>query len=238
MATKRVAVTGGVKIILSLLGVFLLFSVGMAQEKKLDNQKDKESYSMGYQFGQNMKSQGTEVNMDVYLAAIRDGLAGKDPVVSREEIRSILGELQQKAVVAHQKELKDLAEKNLPGSVAFMEENKKKDGVKTLPSGLQYKILVEGTGKTPKKTDTVTVQYRVTIVGGKESDTFDTGGKPQTMQVDKVIPGWTEALQLMKEGSKWQLFVPPNLAYGESGMGPVPPNTVLIFDVELISISG
>jgi FKBP-type peptidyl-prolyl cis-trans isomerase FklB len=228
----------GMKIFLSLLGVFLLFSVGAADEKqKLNDRKDKESYSLGYQFGQSLKYQGLEINLDVYTAGIRDALGGKDSLMSQEEIRSTVGEVQKRFVAARQKELKEMAEKNLADSKTFMEENKKKDGVKTLPSGLQYKILVEGTGRIPKETDTVTVHYRGTLIGDKEIDNSYSRGKPQVLQVDKVVPGWTEALRMMKEGSKWQLFIPPELGYGEQGVGPIPPNSTLIFELELISIN-
>jgi FKBP-type peptidyl-prolyl cis-trans isomerase FklB len=115
-------------------------------------------------------------------------------------------------------------------------ENQKKEGIKTLPSGLQYKILTEGSGKTPKAEDTVTVHYKGTLIGGAEFDSSYKRGQPATFQVKGVIKGWTEALQLMKEGAKWQLFIPPELGYGERGAGPISPNSTLIFEVELISV--
>jgi FKBP-type peptidyl-prolyl cis-trans isomerase FklB len=139
-------------------------------------------------------------------------------------------------MAARQKEIKEIAERNLAAGKAFLEENKKKEGVKTLPSGLQYKVQTEGSGKTPKATDQVTVNYKGTLINGSEFDNSYKRGKPATFQVDKVIRGWTEALQLMKEGSKWQLFIPSELGYGERGAGPVPPNSVLIFEVGLISV--
>ncbi len=115
-------------------------------------------------------------------------------------------------------------------------ENKKKEGVKTLPSGLQYKVIKEGTGKTPKATDTVVTQYKGTLVNGTEFDSSYKRGEPATFPVNGVIRGWTEALQLMKEGSTWQIVVPPELAYGEQGAGPIGPNATLIFEVELVSV--
>ena len=117
-----------------------------------------------------------------------------------------------------------------------MEANKKKEGVKTLPSGLQYKVLKDGSGKTATATDEVTVNYRGSFIDGAEFDSSYKKGTPLTFQVDKIIPGWKEALQLMKEGSKWQLFVPPELGYGERSVGPIPPNATLIFEVELVAI--
>jgi FKBP-type peptidyl-prolyl cis-trans isomerase FklB len=132
--------------------------------------------------------------------------------------------------------MKVQGEKNKKEGEAFLAENKKKDGVKTLPSGLQYKVLAEGKGKTPKATDTVTVHYRGTLTDGTEFDSSYKRNQPASFPVNGVIKGWTEALQLMKEGSKWQLFIPASLAYGEPGRPGIPPNSVLIFDVELISV--
>jgi FKBP-type peptidyl-prolyl cis-trans isomerase len=234
--TKLTRVTG-IKLSLSILGVFVMCSIGLAEEKqKLTDRKDKESYSLGYQFGQSLKDQGMEINLEVYASAIRDALAGKDPLMSQEEIRSTVGELQKRLMATRQKEMKEKGEKNIAEGKAFMEANQKKEGVKTLPSGLQYKVLVEGTGKTPKKGDSVTVHYRGTLIDGKEFDSSYGRGKPMTLQVDKVIPGWTEALQLMKEGSKWQLFILPELGYGQRGTKLIPPNSTLLFEVELISV--
>ena len=222
----------------TLLSVAFLFSVCYADEKlDLKDQKDKESYSLGYQFGQNLKSQGVDINLDIYTSGIRDALGGKDSLMTQEEIRATIEELQKRVMAARQKELKEKAEKNLAENKAFLEENKKKEGIKTLPSGLQYKVLVEGSGKTPKSTDTVTVHYRGTLINGGEFDSSYKKGQPSTFQVNSVIRGWGEALQLMKGGSKWQLFIPPDLAYGERGAGgQIPPNCVLIFEVELISV--
>jgi FKBP-type peptidyl-prolyl cis-trans isomerase FklB len=224
--------------LMTLLSVAFLLSICYADEKlDLKDQKDKESYSLGYQFGQNLKNQGVDINLDIYTSGIRDALGGKDSLMSQEEIRTTIGELQKRVMAARQKELKEEAEKNLAESKAFLEENKKKDGIKTLPSGLQYKILTEGSGKTPKATDTVTVHYRGTLINGTEFDSSYKRGQPVTFQVNGVIRGWNEALQLMKGGSKWQLFIPPELAYGERAAGPqIPPNSTLIFEVELISV--
>jgi FKBP-type peptidyl-prolyl cis-trans isomerase FklB len=220
------------------ISLILLFVVCYAGEKlDLKDQKDKESYSLGYQFGQSLKAQEVDINLDVYTSGIRDGLGGKASQMTAEEIRATMTSLQQRLMAARQKELKEKAEKNLAESRAFLEENKKKEGVKTLPSGLQYKVITEGTGKTPKSTDTVTVHYRGTLINGSEFDSSYKKGQPATFKVNGVIKGWTEALQLMKEGSKWQLFIPPELGYGERGMGmQIPPNSALIFEVELLTV--
>jgi len=225
-------------LVAAILSIGLLCGICHAGEKpELKDQKDKESYSLGYQFGESLKSQGVDINLDVYTSAIRDSLGGKEPQLSSEEIRLTIMGLRQRVAAVQQKALMEQAEKNLAEAKSFLAENGKKKGVKTLPSGLQYKVLSEGSGKTPKKSDSVTVHYRGTFINGTEFDSSIARGQPTTFQVDGVIPGWTEALQLMKEGAKWQLFIPPELAYGEMGMPPrIPPQSILLFDVELISV--
>jgi len=222
----------------ALLSISFLFNVCFAAEKvELKDQKDKESYSLGYQFGQSLKAQELDINLEVYESGIKDALGGKNPSLSREEMQKTISELQQRIAATRQKGLKEMAEKNLAEGKAFLEENKKKEGIKTLPSGLQYKVLAQGSGKTPQATDSGTVNYKGTRVNGTEFDNSYKRGKPTTFQVGKVIKGWTEALQLMKEGSKWELFIPPELGYGNRGAGPVPPNSILLFEVELISVN-
>ena len=218
--------------------IAFLFGTCSAGEKlELKDLQDKESYSLGYQFGQTMKSQGIELDLDVYTAAIRDALGGKAPLLTQEEIRTLISDLQKRVAAERQKELKEVAAKNLADGKGFLVDNGKKEGITTRPSGLQYKVLSTGSGKTPKATDTVTVHYRGTFMNGTEFDSSVGRGQPATFQVNGVIPGWTEALQLMNEGAKWQLFIPPDLAYGERGMPPrIPPNSILIFEVELISV--
>ena len=225
-------------LLITLLSIAFLFSVCHAQEKpELKDQKDKESYSLGYQFGQSLKSQGVDINLDIYGSGIKDAFGGKEPQMSQEEIRATLTSLQQRLMAAQQKELKEKAAKNLEEGKKFLVENQKKGGIKTLPSGLQYKVLTEGSGKMPKAEDTVTVNYKGTLIDGTEFDSSYKRGQPATFQVKGVIKGWTEALQLMKQGAKWQLFIPPELAYGERGAGrDIGPNATLIFEVELISV--
>jgi len=221
-----------------ILSIGFLSSFCFAADKvELKNQKDKESYSLGYQFGQSLKSQGVDINLDVYASGIRDAFGGKEPQMSQEEIRATLTSFQQRLMAARQKELKEKGTKNIEEGKKFLVENKKKEGIKTLPSGLQYKVLTQGSGKTPKAEDTVTVNYKGTLIDGTEFDSSYKRGQPATFQVKGVIKGWTEALQLMKEGSKWQLFIPPELAYGEQGAGrDIGPNATLIFEVELLTI--
>lgn len=226
------------RVLATVLSISFFFSICYAGDKlELKDQKDKESYSLGYQFGQNLKAQNVEINVEVYTSGIRDSLGGKDSLMTQEEIRTTISDLQKRIAAVRQKELKEKAEKNLSESKAFLAENGKKEGVKTLPSGLEYKVLTEGSGKMPKADDTVTVHYKGTLIGGTEFDSSFKRGQPATFKVNGVIKGWSEALQLMKEGSKWQLFIPPELGYGERAMGTqIPPNSALIFEVELISI--
>ncbi|MCK9418960.1 MAG: FKBP-type peptidyl-prolyl cis-trans isomerase [Nitrospirae bacterium] len=145
---------------------------------------------------------------------------------------------QENLVIKQHQRDQALTEKNKKEGEAFLEKNKTREGVKTLPSGLQYKVITEGKGKSPRERDTVTVHYRGTLIDGKEFDSSYKRGQPETFHMDGMITGWAEALQLMKEGSKWQLVIPSDLAYGEAGSdtGSIGPNAVLIFEIELISV--
>ena len=222
----------------AILSVGLLSTFSMAAEKPaLTDTKDKESYSLGYQFGQSMKAQGIDLDLEIYASGIRDAVNGATPQFTPEEMRNTVTELQKRLAAARQRERKEMADKNLADGNAFLEENKKKEGVVSLPSGLQYTVLAEGSGKTPKATESVTVNYRGTLTNGTEFDSSFKRGQPATFEVGKLIRGWSEALQLMKEGAKWRIFIPPALAYGDRGTGPIPPNSTLIFDVELLSVN-
>jgi FKBP-type peptidyl-prolyl cis-trans isomerase FklB len=179
----------------------------------------------------NFKRQNVEVNPDLILNGMKDGMASK-PQMTMDQIRDTMmafeKDMQQKQAEA--------GKKNAADADKFLAENKKKDGVKTTASGLQYKVMKEGNGTSPKASDTVTVNYRGTLVDGTEFDSSYKRGEPATFPVGGVIKGWTEALQLMKPGSKYQLFIPPDLAYGQNSPGPqIPPNSALIFEVELMN---
>jgi FKBP-type peptidyl-prolyl cis-trans isomerase FklB len=220
-----------------LILIFAAFSLTLplfAQEKSppLKDQKDKVSYSIGLNIGANLGRQNVEVNTEALTAGIKDGIAGK-PQLTQDQIKEVMTtfekDMEQKQKVA--------GEKSAAEGKKFLEENKKKEGVKTTASGLQYKVIKEGTGAQPKATDTVTVNYRGTLIDGKEFDSSYKRGQPATFPLNGVIKGWTEGVQLMKAGSKYQLFVPPDLAYGERTVGPdISPNSTLIFDVELLDI--
>jgi len=217
-----------------ILGILFLVSQVNAQEKLvLKNQKEKVSYIIGMDIGSNLKKQSIDVDPNILAKGMKDALSGEKPLLTEQEI--------QETMLAFQKEMMakqaEIGKKNKAEGEAFLAENKKKEGVKILPSGLQYKVIKAGTGKTPKLTDTVTAHYRGTLINGTEFDSSYKRGQPASFQVSGVIRGWTEALQLMQEGSKWQLFIPSNLAYGEPGAGrDIGSNATLIFEVELISI--
>jgi len=224
--------------LIAALGILFLASQVTAEENLvLKNQKDKVSYIIGMEIGKNFKKQSIDIDPDILTKGIKDAISGGKPLLTEQEIQENMVTFQ-KEMMAKQEELaKKLGENNKKEGEAFLAENKKKDGVKTLPSGLQYKVTKAGTGKKPKLTDTVTTQYRGTLIDGTEFDSSYRRGQPVSFPVTGVIPGWTEALQLMEEGAKWQLFIPPNLAYGERGAGrDIGPNATLIFEIELVSI--
>jgi FKBP-type peptidyl-prolyl cis-trans isomerase FklB len=218
-----------------ILGILFLVSQVNAQENLvLKNQKDKVSYIIGMDIGTNLKKQSIDIDSNILAKGVKDALAGTKPLLTEQEIQETMMAFQ-KDMMAKQEEI---GKKNKKEGEAFIAENKKKEGVKTLPSGLQYKVIKAGTGKKPKLSDTVTAHYRGTLIDGTEFDSSYKRGQPATFPVSGgMIPGWTEALQLMEEGAKWQLFIPSNLAYDEKGAGrDIGPNATLIFEIELVSI--
>ncbi len=220
------------------LGALCTASLALAEDKpQLKDQKDKASYSIGYDIGTTFKKQNIELNTDALIAGMKEALSGKEASMSKEEREKTLETFQKEMMEKQVAASKEAATKNLAEGEKFLAENKKKDGVKTTTSGLQYKVVKEGTGPTPKETDTVVTNYRGTTIDGTEFDSSYKRNEPATFPVNRVIKGWTEALQLMKVGSKYQLFIPASLAYGERGAGrDIGPNSTLIFDVELLSI--
>ncbi len=222
-----------------IVSTILFLGVGFAADKpEVKEEKDKVSYSVGYQVGGDFKRQGVDLNPDLMVKGVQDAMSGAKPLMTQQEMNETLADLKKKIVAEQQRQNKEAAGKNLSEGKVFLAENAKKKGVKTLPSGLQYKVIEKGAGASPKKTDSVTVHYKGTLIDGTEFDSSYKRGKPATFRVDRVIAGWTEALQLMKPGAKWQLFIPPDLAYGERGAGPrIGPNSTLIFEVELIKVN-
>ena len=226
------------KVLIAAILLFVSLGPCLAGEKpELANENDRISYSVGYQVGGDFQRQGVALNPELMLKGVQDAMSGEKPLMTQPEMEKTLIDLKRKIVSIQQGRRKEAAEKNLAVGKKFLEENAKKEGVKTLPSGLQYKVIAKGSGKPPGKTDSVTVNYKGTLVDGTEFDSSYKRGKSATFRVDGVIAGWTEGLQLMKPGAKWQLFIPAKLAYGERGAGSrIGPNSALVFEVELISV--
>lgn len=205
----------------------------------LRTQKEKASYAIGLNMGKGMHKDAVDIDPAILLRGIKDGMAGAKPLLTDAEIQACLTQLQADVGKRQQAAALQAGETNKIQGDEFLAANKSKPGVVTLPSGLQYKILKEGNGPKPTASDSVVCNYAGSLIDGKEFDSSYKRGEPVTFPVGQVIKGWTEALQLMPVGSKWQLFVPPNLAYGDRGAGPdIGPGATLIFEVELISIQG
>jgi len=208
-----------------------------ADAPELKTDKEKLSYSIGMDIGGNLKRGSVEVDPDVLAKGLKDTYGGGKTILTEDEARKTITDFQKTLMAKQAETMHKLGEKNKADGEKFLAENGKKEGVKTLPSGLQYREIAPGNGKSPKAADTVTTHYKGTLIDGTEFDSSYKRGQPATFKVSGVIPGWTEALQLMKEGAKWQLFVPSNLAYGERGAGrDIGPNATLIFKVELVSV--
>jgi FKBP-type peptidyl-prolyl cis-trans isomerase FklB len=204
----------------------------------LEEENQRINYSLGYQIGGDLKRQRVAVDSEALLRGIEDAVNETEPLLSRQEMQAMLIELKRK-VVAQQREERAAAEqKNREAGDAFLAANAKKDGVISLPSGLQYRVVEAGSGRQPAAEDTVTVHYRGTLIDGTEFDSSYSRNQPATLRLDRVVTGWREALPLMREGAKWELFLPAKLAYGARGAGKIPPNSTLIFEVELISVAG
>ena len=219
--------------------VSILFATSQvwAEDKvELKNDKDKLSYSVGVSIGKNFKLDGTEVNLDLMVKGFKAALAGDKTALTDREVQQIMGnyqmELRKNAIARSQIAIKE----NKKKGDAYLAENKSKKGVLVTDSGIQYKILKQGSGKKPIESDMVEVNYRGTLIEGKEFDATE-AGKPATLKVSSLITGWKQALTMMPVGSKWQLVIPSHLAYGERGVGnDIGPNEVLLFDVELVGI--
>lgn len=210
---------------------------GTPQGKELDGKEDRISYSIGMDIGRNLKGQSFEVDPELLAQGIRDVFSGGKTLLTEEEQKQTLADLQKELTAKQQEQVRRMMEQNRRDGEKFLAENGKREGVVTLPSGLQYKVLKTGTGPSPEATDTVETHYRGTLPDGTEFDSSYKRGQTATFPVNGVIEGWKEALQKMKVGDKWQLFVPSNLAYGERGAGrDIGPNQALIFEVELLDI--
>ena len=224
-----------------LIGVICLMLIacqGNTQEKvTMKTQMDSVSYGIGLDIGKNLKAQSIEVNAQTLAAGIHDAVTGGKTLLTDEQVQKCMTEFQQQLMAKNEAKAHEMGEKNTKIGAEFLAANKSKEGVKTTPSGLQYKILTAGTGTRPTADQTVTVNYRGTLIDGTEFDNSYKRGQPTTYPVSQFVKGWVEALLMMPTGSKWQLFIPSDLAYGErSPTATIPPNSVLIFELELLSI--
>ncbi|MCA9177450.1 MAG: FKBP-type peptidyl-prolyl cis-trans isomerase [Planctomycetales bacterium] len=216
-----------------------MFSVGQAselpaQELKLDNVKARRSYAIGLNVGRNIRGDGLDLDLNILIRGVRDAMSNANPALDDSELSEIMEGIENEMV----RRIQELAAKNLKDGREFLDKNKQKRGIVTLDSGLQYEVLKAGEGDSPKITDKVTTHYHGTLLDGTVFDSSVQRGKPATFAVGNVIRGWTEALQKMKVGDKWKLYIPSELAYGPRGAGGViGPNSVLIFEVELLGIS-
>ncbi|HEX9652404.1 MAG TPA: FKBP-type peptidyl-prolyl cis-trans isomerase [bacterium] len=228
------------KVISVLLTAGLVWFGACAQGQKkteLKTDLEKVSYVLGQNVGSSLKQMETEIDLAAFIQGLRDTLAGSQPLLTAEEADKVMEAFSVRRQEEHQKKASEMAEKNRAEGVAFMEQNKNKDGVMTTASGLQYEVVQEGSGPQPKAGDRVSVHYRGTFLDGKEFDSSYKRGEPATFLLNQVIPGWSEGVQLMKVGSKYKFCIPSELAYGEGGYrDAIGPNCTLIFEVELVDI--
>jgi FKBP-type peptidyl-prolyl cis-trans isomerase FkpA len=229
-------------LVISILAATTALVAGCKEEEKVDDSakiatlEQKVSYIIGHNMAKNFKQNGLELDEAAFILALNDAKAAKDSRISEEDSQKVMTEMQEKVTKKQEEERKKIGEENKAKGTKFLEENKAKEGVKTTASGLQYKIITEGKGATPKLTDTVTVHYAGKLLDGTEFDSSTKHGQPATFPLDGVIPGWTEVLQLMPQGSKWEVYIPADLAYGEGGQGPIPASSTLIFEIELLEV--
>lgn len=203
----------------------------------LTTDTDKLSYSIGADLGKNFKKQGIDISPAAMAKGLQDGISGGQLLLTEDQMKDVLNKFQKDLMMKRSAEFTKKSEENKTKGEAFLTANKTKEGVVTLPSGLQYKILEKGDGAKPTKDDTVTVEYTGQLIDGQVFDSTEKTGKPASFKVSQVIPGWTEALQLMSSGSTWEVYIPSNLAYGPRSVGgPIGPNETLIFKIRLISV--
>lgn len=225
----------------TLLAAALLVSLpALAAEKAANTaytkEDDKAAYSIGYFTGKANAQHLEQLNVDAYVAGFRDAYAKRQPVMSEDEMKGVLEAFKQKIAAEAYARAKKEADENKQKATDFLAANAKKPGVTTTASGLQYEVITQGTGAKPTASDVVKVHYTGTFPDGSVFDSSVQRGEPATFRADQVIPGWTEALQLMPVGSKYRIFLPPELGYGEQGAGPIPANSALVFEVELLGI--
>jgi FKBP-type peptidyl-prolyl cis-trans isomerase FklB len=221
----------------AVLGLAMSTAMAATDATSLSTDTDKLSYSIGADLGKNFKTQGIDINPTALAQGMQDGMGTGSLALTEQQMKDVLNKFQKDLMTKRTAEFNKKADENKTKGETFLADNKAKPGVVVLPSGLQYKVIETGKGAKPAKTDTVTVEYTGHLIDGTVFDSTDKSGKPATFQVSQVIPGWTEALQLMPAGSTWEVFVPANLAYGPRSVGgPIGPNEALIFKIHLISV--
>ncbi len=221
----------------AVMGLAMSTAMAATDATSLTTDKDKLSYSIGADLGKNFKTQGIDINPEVLAKGMQDGMSGAQLILTEQQMKDVLNKFQKDLMAKRSAEFNKKSEENKTKGESFLKENKAKPGVVVLPSGLQYKIIETGSGAKPSKSDTVTVEYTGRLIDGTVFDSTEKTGKPATFQVSQVIPGWTEALQLMPAGSTWEIYVPSGLAYGPRSVGgPIGPNETLIFKIHLISV--
>ena len=218
------------------LSILFMLASGFAMAQDVTSEKGKLSYSVGWDIGADIKRRSTEFDVESLIAAVRDIVAGNDPQVAPEEMRTLLTALQEKVRAEQVEQFRLLSEENQAKSEEFLLANKSKTGIVALPSGIQYRIIEEGDGPRPGMESKVSVHYRGSKLDGREFDSSFARGTPEEFTVNAVLKGWQEVLPLMKVGSTWQIFVPPELAFGARGNPPVGPNEALMFDLKLIEL--
>lgn len=214
------------------ISVLSILPITFALAKDIKTDEQIGSYMMGQQIGNEIKSQGIDIDLDIFTMSIKDVLAGKPSKVEPQKAQEAIGRLRQKM----QSKMSKDASANKEKGKKFLEENKKKSGVKTTASGLQYEVITEGKGAKPKETSTVKVHYKGTLTTGEEFDSSYKRNEPAEFPLNGVIRGWTEGLQLMSVGSKYKLYIPSELGYGDRGMPNIPAGSTLVFEVELLEI--
>ncbi len=215
----------------------LIASFSTLAEPKLDNLKNKASYSIGINLGSQLSRTKDDIDLDSVILGVQDAFAGEKPRLTIEEIQQVMQEFQAQMQQKQMEKMAAISKQNKEEGKAYLAKNKTKKGVKTLESGLQYRVIKAGKGESPKASDTVVTHYRGNLINGQVFDSSYKRGEPATFPVNGVIPGWTEALQKMKVGGKWELVIPAELAYGSQGAGQIiGPDSVLIFEIELLEI--